>query len=160
MDSCTWALHPGLGSEMRTAKGPGAGHTCDGSHTAKTACVVDEGREDRGRIGRPIAPVWAACTLHTGWSGSTCPCRCFAVARVKKCLSDPRKERVRSQPGPRFRGTYCSDCVWWAWAPVGGAPTKEPFLARPQLKFYLQLGRWSYGIHQCRGPARSVLDRS
>lgn len=64
-----------------------------------------------------------------------------------------REERVRFEPGPRFWGTY-SPCP-----PVSGAPTKEPF-SSPPAQFLSRLGHWGCGIHQCRGPAQSVLDRS
>lgn len=56
-------------------------------------------------------------------------CHVMAVAARGESLSDPRKERVRSHPVPRFWGTY------WLSPPVSGAPNKEPF-SSPQLSFY------------------------
>lgn len=53
----------------------------------------------------------------------------MVVAARGESLSDPRKERVRSHPVPRFWGTY------WLSPPVSGAPNKEPF-SSPQLSFY------------------------
>lgn len=81
-------------------------------------------RKDRGRSeGRCVV------VAGGGGRGSHTSCHVMVVAARGESLSDPRKERVRFHPEPRFWGTY------WLWPPVGGAPNKEPF-SSPQLSFY------------------------
>lgn len=90
-----------------------------------------------------LVRVWActasACALPSvhRWSGSTCPqvdryrvgCHVMLAAARGESLSDPRKERVRFEPGPRFWGTY-SPC------PLSAVLRLRNPLARPQLSFY------------------------
>lgn len=89
----------------------------------------------------------------------------MVVAARGESLSDPRKERVRFHPEPRFWGTY------WLWPLSAVLRIRNP-LARPSSVFITTRPLEYIGIriHQCRGPAlhctvsqsvsQSVLNRS
>lgn len=98
-------------------------------------------------IGGPNSCWWCACAhvprarvlchLYIGGRGPHGPqvdryhvgCHVMLAAARGESLSDPRKERVRFEPGPRFWGTYSP-------GPLSTVLRLRNPLARPQLSFY------------------------
>lgn len=128
---------------------------CDGDHAAEGAVVVDGGRvtgcyrlfswlaelgrqrrKDRGRSeGRRLLTGcghWYRELMYSAivdWAVGVHRCHVMLVAGRGESLSDPRKERVRFQAGPRFWGTY------WPCPLSAVLRTRNPF-SSPQLSFH------------------------
>lgn len=141
---------------------------CDGDHAAEGAVVRVTGcyrllswlagfgrrrRKDRGRSEGRRLLTGCGHRYHelmysaiVRWAVGVHRCHVMLVAGRGGSLSDPRKERVRFQAGPRFWGTY------WPCPLPAVLRIRNPF-SSPQLSFYhgAAIGVWD--IHQCRGPA-------